>query len=364
MWSSRVSASGGGRVMFVPGIASGKSTPVESGAEVSRVKQLLNELFDAGQGSKKQLAQDLRDKLKDLREERGSEKFKEALSKLIDEAEGGFLEFLRRLLKEWFPEEGGGVAPPSPSPSPGGGGGGGGGRSVNPKDFGTLESMTNKPFTEGARFNDYKIDKSNPGKAPGMGREAGNIWSGFKQGPDGNCTTVAAIKAAMMKFGQKPTDIFKDVKAAGDGWDVQMRDGFRLHLSKGELQQAAQQARFMGDDPAMMTDANFLYAACAKRAQIEGHKGPLNGNDHNAQRSYRDALASLNDGEMLNEGLDRLGLKGLYRQSSSGELAGGVLGVVAYGGHAMAVIGGQIELWGGRGGRPRMEEQRQAYAFL
>ncbi|WP_300626967.1 hypothetical protein, partial [Pseudomonas sp.] len=243
---------------------------------------------------------------------------------------------------------------PSPSPSPSPQYRGFQGQTVNPSNYGSAESMSNRPFTEGARYVDYKPDKSNPGKKPGMGKEAGNIWSGFSQGPDGNCVTVSAIKAAMMKFGQKPTDIFRDVRAAGDGYDVQMRDGFQLHLSKGELQMAAQQARFKGDDPAMMTDANFLYAASAKRAQMEN-------NDNRAAASFLTATQTLNDGEWSTEALDRLGLKGLYRRTSSAELAGGkVVGVVDDGTHSMAVIGGRLELWGQRAGRPN---QPNAFAF-
>jgi hypothetical protein len=344
------------------GIAQDQSAAVTTVAEAATVKKLVDELFDAEQSSKNQTVQDLRDKLNDLREKMGDDKLKALLNKLLEEAESeGLRELIERLLKLLFPsDDGTPPAPgPTPSPPPRPGGGGGGGR-VNPSDFGTVESMSSKPFTSGANYADYKVDKSNPGKKPGLSKEAGNIWSGFRQGPDGNCTTVAAIKAAMMKFGQKPTDIFSDVRANGDGWDVQMRDGFQLSLSKSELQQAAQQARFLGDDASMMTDANFLYAASAKRAHIEGNQGWGHGNDHNAQRSYMDALVSLNDGEELKEGLDRLGLKGLYDRSSSDELARGALGVVAYGGHAMAAIGGQVELWGGRGGRPR---EGEAYKF-
>ncbi|MBP1125731.1 MULTISPECIES: hypothetical protein [Pseudomonas] len=358
MWNSGVSGFAGARAGVTPGGARGETPAVVPVAEVAALKQLLNELFDAQQDGKSQTVRETRDKLNALREKIGDEPFKNLLKKLIEDADRKFLQFLKQLLSGWFPEDDAAL-PSLPLP-----GGGGSGPRVRPENFGSVESMSNKPFTQGARFTHYTPDKSNPGKKPGMGREPGNIWSGFRQGPDGNCVTVSAIKSAMMKFGQKPTDIFRDVKAAGDGWDVQMRDGFQLHLSKGELQQAAQQARFLGDDPAMMTDANFLYAASAKRAQMEGNNGFGEGNDHNARRSYLDALVSLNDGEHASEGLDRLGLKGLYRQSSRDELASGALGVVNYGGHSMAVIGGQVELWGGRGGRPQQEQRGEAYAFV
>jgi len=213
--------------------------------------------------------------------------------------------------------------------------------------------MSNKLLTEGAYHYNYKPDNSNPGKKPD------NIWSGFSQGPDGNCVTVSAIKAAMMQFGQKPTDVFKEVNEVGGGYHVKMRDGFELYLPKHELAQAASYAQFKGDDPAMMTDANFMFAVSAKRAQIEGNG--LDDKPGEAQKSFAHAMQSLNNGEVPHEALDRLGLKGLYRNSSSSELASGKLGVVAYDAHSMAVIGGRIELWGQRGGSPK---HGVAYAFI
>lgn len=339
------------------------------------VLSLLKQLRDASdeKSPKPQTAQNVRNQLNEIRGKLGEDEYKKIIEQIKKEIAESWLQLLMRLFPELFPDES------SPSPSPpkpvpigsgnhGGNGHGNGvrGNSVNPSDFGSVDSMSNKPFTKGAGYTAYKPDKSNPGKKPGMGNEADNIWTGFKQGPDGNCTTVAAIKAAMMQFGKKPTDVFKDVRASGDGYDVQMRDGKQYHLSRHELQQAAQQARFEGTDPEMITNANFMYAVSAKRAHVEGNQGFGHGNDHNARRSYQDALVSLNDGERPDEVLDRLGLKGLYRKSSSDELASGALGVVAYNGHTMAVIGGHTELWGGRGGRPAKEDWNWggAYAFI
>ncbi len=326
------------------------------------VTKLLKEIESANRESKGPLAQKLSDDLHNLKQAFAEGEFDKLLEQLIQEIQR-WLELINSL----FPD----LPAPSPSLGGGGGGGGGGGSRVNPRDFGFVEAMKTKGFTEGADYHDYKVDKSHRGKAPGTGREEGNIWSGFRQGPDGNCTTVSAIKSAMMKFGQKPTDIFKEVTAVGTGFDVEMRDGFKLHLTKDNLKEAAEQARFKGDNKAMITDANFLYAASAMRAHMEGNQGYGHGNDHNAKRSFKDALQSLNDGEHADESLNRLGLKGLYRQSSSSELAGGkVVGVVNYGGHSMAVIGGHVELWGGKGGAPRQAERdpfrggQQAYAFI
>ncbi|WP_431700657.1 hypothetical protein [Pseudomonas sp. BR20] len=300
---------------------------------------MLSQLFDADQDGKTQTVQDLRNTLNELREKLGDGRFKDVLNTLIEEADGKFLEFLRRLLREWFPDNDD-VTPPVPLSPRGGGGGGGGGGRVNPAGFGPAESMSNKPITEGSKYYHYKPDHSNPGKKPD------NIWSGFSQGPDGNCVTVSAIKAAMMRYGQKPTDVFKEVKETSTGYDVTMRDGFKLSLTKDELRQAATHARFKGDDPAMMTDANFMYAASAKRAQIEN-------NDYVAGRSFMAAMNSLNDGEYSREGLDRLGLRGLYRPATDADLRNSRVGTVEYNGHSMAVIDGRIELWGRRGGVPQ-----------
>lgn len=335
MWGSEVFASDTRRAGFVPGVARIESIPVAPDADKAVVKTLLNDMLEAKQSGKTQAVQGARDKLNALREKLGDEKFKAILNTLREDASGQFLELLKQLLKEWFPDDE--IAPPV-SPSPRGGGGGRGSR-VNPADFGPRESMSNKPITEGSKHFNYRPDTSNPGKKPD------NIWSGFSQGPDGNCVTVSAIKAAMMRYGQKPTDVFRTVKETGAGYDVTMRDGFKLSLTKDEVREAATHARFKGDDPAMMTDANFMYAASAKRAQMEN-------NDGTAGRSFMAAMNSLNDGEVSREGLDRLGLRGLYRSATDADLRSSNVGTVEYGGHSMAVINGRVELWGQRGGVP------------
>jgi len=386
MWNSSVPGHGAGGVrydvlgagQYLGGVSrkDQKKDDVDTHKDKETVTQLLKELDDAEKMFKSQTAQDLRDKLNERRKALGDEKFKAILEQLKKEASEDWLAFLKRLFPDLFPDEqsstpsppigkGSGNGSGSGSGSVSGSGNGNGSGGFDRGGFGSVESMSNKPFTAGAHYSNYKLDKSNPGTKPGMGNEAGNIWSGFSQGPDGNCTTVAAIKAAMMKFGNKPTDVFMDVQPKGDGFSVKMRDGFELDLSKAELVQAAQQARFQGTDAEMITNANFMYAASAKRAHMEGNEGYGYGSDHNAKNSYQDALVSLNDGERPDEALNRLGLKNMYRKSSSDELASGALGVVAYKEHTMAVIGGHTELWGGRGGRPEREDWYWggAYAF-
>ena len=309
----------------------------DAGATKNAVAALLKELDDAQSTGKSQTVRELRDKLNEKRKALGDEAFKKILEQLKDEWSRRWLELLKMLFPDLFPD----APSPSPAPpSPGGGDGGGGGHFPGRGGFGPSESMSHKPITEGSRHYNYKPDTSSPGQKPN------NIWSGFSQGPDGNCVTVSAIKAAMMQYGQKPTDVFKEVKEVGNGYEVTMRDGFQLSLSKDEVRQAATHARFKGDDPAMMTDANFMYAASAKRAQMEN-------NDGSAGRSFQAAMNSLNDGEHSREGLDRLGLRGRYRPATDADLRSSKVGTVEYDGHSMAVIEGRIELWGKRGGMPR-----------
>ncbi len=153
----------------------------------------------------------------------------------------------------------------------------------------------------------------------------------------------------MVKFGQSPTDIFKDVRKVGEGYGVVMRDGFALHLSRRELAEGAWGSKFVSRDSEMLKDAHFLFAASAKRAQLEN-------NDGYAKESFESAVKSLNDGEDEygpGEGLLRLGLRQHIKRVPVSELAKGVLGMVNRRGHSVAVIDGVEELFGGRGGAPK-----------
>ncbi len=184
------------------------------------------------------------------------------------------------------------------------------------------------------------------------GAKPDDIWGGFRQGPVGNCVTVSAIKAAMMMFGQSPTDIFKEVRKVGEGYWVVMRDGFTFSLSRKELAEGARGSRFVSRNAEMLKDAHFLFAASAKRAQLEN-------NDGYAKQSFAAAVRSLNDGEDEygpGEGLRRLGLRHHIKRVPVSELANGVIGMVNRRGHSAAVIDGVEELFGRRGGTPRQGE--------
>ncbi|MBN2975843.1 hypothetical protein [Pseudomonas lactucae] len=168
-----------------------------------------------------------------------------------------------------------------------------------------------------------------------------DIWGGFYQGYQGNCVTVSAIKAAMMRFGQSPADIYRAVTATPAGYEVVMRDGFTLTLTREELDKARQGSHLRGSAPALLEDANFLYAVSAKRAQLDN-------NDFRAGESFEAAMGTLNDGEYPGQALRRLGLLGYLRESNVTELANGAIGTLADNDHSVAVIEGALDYYGSK----------------
>ncbi|OPA83587.1 hypothetical protein BFW87_30345 [Pseudomonas fluorescens] len=330
--------------------------PATLAADVAAVKQLVNELSHARPGSSTQTAQHLSGRLKLLREKMDGGASRNELNKLIHALDDSIASHAagRHTLAQRVHDQGHSRGAHH-------------GRTLNQHTLQNPGRTYNPAPTQPVSQHDYYTTQSSPGRRPGVGNEAGNIWSGFSQGPTkGNCITVAAIKAAMMKFGQKPADIFNQVRVAGDGYDVEMRDGFRLHLSKSELAQAANVSEFKGSDAAMLADAHFLYAASAKRAQWEN-------NDGYARKSFGHALYSINDSEPDRaNGLLRLGLKAHIQITSVANLARGQLGVVTHGvpvngqmvGHSLAVINGREEVWGRQGGHPPTNIYANALALI
>ncbi|WP_340051917.1 hypothetical protein [Pseudomonas proteolytica] len=197
-------------------------------------------------------------------------------------------------------------------------------------------------------FNDKKTPDVSPEiideKAPTLssvpvGIRPANIWSGFYQGVEGNCVTVSAIKAAMMKFGQNPQGIYKKISATADGYEVVMRDGYKLNLTHDELNKAKVHSGLQGSNQSLLDDANFLYAVSAKRAQLEN-------NDGRGNQSYEVAMDTLNDGEYPGSALRRLGLYAYIRESTVQELADGAIGTLADTHHSVTVVDGMFDMYG------------------
>lgn len=197
------------------------------------------------------------------------------------------------------------------------------------------------PFTNINPMNKPQSDESPFISSVPIGTKPKDIWRGFWQGTQGNCVTVSAIKLAMMKYGHHPQGIFKLITPTKTGFDVTMQDMFKLHISHEELTLARTGSGFQGDDPDVLKDAVFLYAASAKRAQLRNHEGT-------ARRSFEDAMASLNNGEMPGDATQRLGLYARRRWTNPAQLAKEGLGTAADGTHSVAVIDGYADLYGNK----------------
>ena len=162
----------------------------------------------------------------------------------------------------------------------------------------------------------------------------GDLLNSWGQGSEGNCSSVATIKAAMDKYGD---DVFKKMDgSAEDGYNITMKDGYSTTLSPEELQKAQRMSDFEGSGEAKEY-AEVLYAAMAKRAQDEEHEG---------SRTYERALHSLSNGEDPYHSAHLLGLDGQVRSVPICELAGADGAVAWSGTHAVYVDSGYTDHYG------------------
>ncbi len=129
---------------------------------------------------------------------------------------------------------------------------------------------------------------------------------------------VAAIKVTMMKFGQSPAGIFDEVAQVKGGYNITMKDGFKLHITDEELTLGTRAAKFSGGDEGMVKDACFLFAVMSKRKSmqqdLEKQSDPfmsLYGKDssYHAHRTYPGVLANAGGGIDGVSALNYLGLE-------------------------------------------------------
>jgi len=93
------------------------------------------------------------------------------------------------------------------------------------------------------------------------------LFGQFGQSKEGNCASVAVIKAALDKYDGK---IFQSATKTGNGYDVVQQDGKKLTISKEELKQAAKFANFKGKPNEAKSLAILSFATIAKRGSQEG----------------------------------------------------------------------------------------------
>ncbi|NVZ81388.1 hypothetical protein HX875_29950 [Pseudomonas yamanorum] len=172
-----------------------------------------------------------------------------------------------------------------------------------------------------------------------VGEKPTDVWHGVTEGVKHTSHYLSGIKAAMEKYGQSPLGIYKSVTESADAYVIEMRDGYKVTLTKKELEHARLALDFRGTDPGMIQDAKFMYAVTAKRVQdIESSAY--------TRESFEWALESMGDSLVLH-GLERLGLGGQVRPVTWQELeAKGGIGVVGVGDHGSLMKGGYVDMFG------------------
>lgn len=141
-------------------------------------------------------------------------------------------------------------------------------------------------------------------------QEAERIIRAFRQLGEGNCVSIAIIKAGIDAFGVGR--VFDRVEREG-GYYVVLRDGFDLSLTPEEVATAGSRNGFrqLRDDDAsseIFRYAQLAFAVMAKRAQLDG-----NDNHPPGSMTYEQAIDALNDGEHYSEGPRWIGLQHYVR---------------------------------------------------
>ena len=161
-----------------------------------------------------------------------------------------------------------------------------------------------------------------------------NLMSGFRQSTEGNCSSVATIKAAMDKYG---TGVFADMQKSQDGgYNLLMKDGVGVNISPQELQMAQQQSAFKGEGGQEQSYGTLCYAAMAKRAMMEGYEGA---------GDFQSACGALNNGEWPQDTARLLGLQNNMMSVDPGAINGNMDSLVGWSGQHtvfMDNVGGQL----------------------
>jgi hypothetical protein len=126
------------------------------------------------------------------------------------------------------------------------------------------------------------------------------IIKSFRQGGEGNCVSIAIIKAGIEIFGLN--NIFQ-FEWKGNLREVIMRDGFQLSFTKEELKKGTTLSKFiLLENNDIFNYANLCFTAMVKRAQLED-------NDNKANMTFETAADTLNTGEYYLEGPHWIGLR-------------------------------------------------------
>jgi|GEM_PF-6499563 len=219
-----------------------------------------------------------------------------------------------------------------------------------------LKSVTNGPAPK--PISDPVSNSGASSPKPVNDLTGAQILTGWKQGSTGNCVTIAAIKAAQTRFGPVLADthnpergIFKTAERTEQGGlKIEMRDGFKCEISAKELEIARTRSKFRlykSNDKSLLQNANEVYAAAAKRAQVQGNDG------YGPNKlSFERACTTLNNGETtasVREQLGRVGLEDFTARVSRGSMKNYEAGLTYTPGHAYFVTNGKRDYYGKSG---------------
>ena len=139
-----------------------------------------------------------------------------------------------------------------------------------------------------------------------------DIWTGFYASYhwDHHDDWAGPIKAAMSGLGQSPLGIFDEVARTENGYNITMKDNFKLHITDKELALATHYAKFSGTDEGMLKDARFLFAVMNKRRHIDYHYDVQHIDYSNdlRKRSFNATLQASDYGIQGHQALKLLGL--------------------------------------------------------
>lgn len=172
---------------------------------------------------------------------------------------------------------------------------------------------------------------------PGRTVSTREIFTGFRQGGTGNCVSIAAIKAGMVRFGVD--GVFAKQTRSNGGYDIVMRDGYKVRITDAEIATASSYSKMRGSNTELLQDANLMFAAMAKRAQQEG-------NDRRRGMNFVQACKTLNDGENYKEGPHWLGLGKYVRTINPKDMDRYPAVIAASTRHAVFGAGRQIDHYG------------------
>ncbi len=125
----------------------------------------------------------------------------------------------------------------------------------------------------------------------------GDLVGSWGQSYEGNCASIAVIKAAMHLYGNT---VFDRVDRNGDGgYHIRMQDGAEIDVTDNDFRWAMRECNFHGRRGEALMYGVLCFAAIAKRAALERHHGV---------RNIQEALDDLNSGQNPYDCAELLGL--------------------------------------------------------